>query len=181
MTEEEFNSRFGKYNGSTDLDYHIYEGKIKQAVKEAIDKVIHEKHLIEEFYLPRNVFVERVKNLFEQIFQNYCLIYHHNSYGIKEYADHWHEELDAYLNNIRDSQISTNNSFKSRKKAITQAFNEKIATDEKKMLNNLYTKLDKEKIDVNDPVIKEAIDTFFSSLDRIADELAKTEGDAYII
>ena len=96
MTNEECIERFGEQPKGLSLEYSMYEGKIKRAVRESINKLLIEGNLLLEYYGTRDKFKQQIKSKLEQIFQNYCLISYGTLHDLQE-VTHWYGEYDAQM------------------------------------------------------------------------------------
>ena len=160
MSEKEFENRFGEYNGPfPSVDYKVYEGKIKRAVIEAIDKLIDEKGILLEFYGNRKDFYRLVYNNVEQLFQNYCLIKYGELKGLRT-VHHWWGEYLRGIEKIYNYQVKENNSPKYRFKLINGAFQDRLEKFDKMAKTFRNTKLVEENIDPNDEEMLEIIESF---------------------
>ena len=173
MTNKECIERFGEQpKKCTSIEYDMYEGRIKRAVRESINKLLLENDLLLEYYGTRDKFKSNVKNRLEQIFQNYCLI----SYGKlfnKTEVKHWRVEYDSYMNFIYDFQITNNDSSKARYKALTEAFDEWFSKFNSYVEKFKKNKLEAEHIDPNCKEINNAIQAFCDNAETIKKYLAR--------
>ena len=179
MTKEEMLERFGEQPEEyPSIEYDMYEGRIKRAVRESIDKLLRENNLLLEYYGTRDKFKKEIKNRFEQIFQNYCLITYGTPYKMEELR-HWYREYDTQMDYLYNYQITNNDSSKARYKALSEAIDEWMTKFDGFVKRFKEKKLPKEKIDPDCEEIDKAIRNFVDNLDVIKEYLARYDRIQY--
>lgn len=106
----------------TKADYKIIERLIKKEVKNVLNET-----LLTEMALHRKEYKNKIDNLIPQIIENWCLINYATSCNNEELnllIPHWKVELRALLLTAIRYSIKNNNSIESRKKVLSEIWDD---------------------------------------------------------
>lgn len=149
----------------------LKENELKSLIYECVYKVLHETQLF-EYLIYRNDFTKMCWNLSHQILENWCLVHYCTLVGRTELKEHWKDELLSYLDRIDRNGIKSNNSPKSREKAIRQGFDMADLFDvNSKIYKYVWKKFEKEQI-FDKEIVQQVIIDFHNSLDDIVNILS---------
>lgn len=157
----------------------LTEQDLLSVIKESVYQVFKDNVLL-EYAVSRKEFVRNVYNLSYQIIENWCLIHYCTLTKRTETKEHWKDELYAHIDNIVFDGIKSNNSPKSRLKAIIQAFDRAdLYKDETVIYNKVQRKFKKEGIKLDD-VFNIVVTDCFNSINDIANVLASAKNETEI-
>ena len=157
----------------------LTENDLKHRILDSIYNIVKNTKLF-EYLSHRDEFIDDVFALHRQIIENWCLIHYCTLTKRTETKEHWKDELYAHIDNIVFDGIKSNNSPKSRLKAIVQAFDRAdLYKDETVIYNKIQRKFKKEGIKLDD-VFNIVVTDCFNSISDIANVLASVKNETEI-
>ena len=144
-------------------------------MKLLIEQVVREQlEMLMEYSHTRKDFVNRVENLINPIIIHWVLIRFARLNQNDNYIDHWKHEIQSWAINIMRLRLKNNNNVTNRVSAIQTAFdNLDLLTDIHSIYLTIYTKCEKEGIEVNNnPLLEQAMKECQTDLPIIKNILA---------
>ena len=128
-----------------------------------------------EYAIHRSEFIYKVSNLLPQIIENWCLIRYCTLVGRKNTKKHWKDELIAHMLNVGGLDIKGNNKSEKRLKAIYDGFKLRDLVNDCSDRIFLYieNKFEREKINLNDDIVKKVVNDCNNALCDIAKAIAE--------
>lgn len=158
----------------------LTEKQLNQLIKEQVDKSVNK--ILQEYANPRKEVIKNLKNYFEQLIQNWCLVHYCTlvNEDINNCKHHWKNELWAILGKMGSFKLQGNNSYGSRIKAIETAENgEELLSDVDVVYGNVRAKFAKENIN-NEEIICNVIDDLVKSKNDIIHVIANFDKNEII-
>lgn len=126
----------------------LTETQLHKLIKEEVEKNI--TRILNEYADPRKVIIKWLRNFFEQLIENWCLVHTCTitNTDINQCKNHWKQELWTILSKMGSFKLQGNNSYDNRVKVIeTAEKGQELLTDFDSVYGNVIVKFAKEKIE----------------------------------
>lgn len=158
----------------------LTESQLTSLIQEEVQKQLQ---ILKEYAEPRNKFVDRCANQFNQIFENWCLCRYCTliNTDINMCHNHWRTELLTAINNIAQATIKGHDNAETRQKAIIEGFDRSDAFGSHDLFNKkMLVKFYKENFKPNKEVLEQCFTDFDKDINMIIELISKNEIESII-
>lgn len=143
---------------------------LDREIRQTIRRILNESKygMLNEMAYKRNVYKEKIDNIFPQILENWCLIRYCTITKREKTKNHWIDELRGFLSSASRFSIKGNDSANSRLKVLNEIINDNDYSLPQFVNLTVGNKFIIEKIDTSSKEYYQTINDCCNNLQNIA-------------